>query len=101
MLVFFPIDVVEQYHDGRENREHKGNHDMNPAEFNNGAAPIQGGLVERGSSNPTMEMMIPEIKTPPAPISLCTNELTVPAVPLLYDLFGPAPAPQSPCPWSR
>ena len=40
MLVFFTIDVVEQYQDGRENREHKGNHDMDPAEFNNGAAPI-------------------------------------------------------------
>ena len=52
MLVFFTIDVVEQYHDGRENREHKRNHDMNPAELNYGTAPIQGGLIERGVIKP-------------------------------------------------
>ena len=43
--------------------------------------PYKAVFSSEGSSNPTMEMMIPEIKTPPAPISLCTNELTVPSSP--------------------
>ena len=84
MLVFFTIDVVEQYQDGRENREHKEITTWIQPNSIMALPPYKAVLSSKGSSKPTMEMIIPEIKTPPAPISLCTNELTVPATPLLY-----------------